>query len=192
MFNFTANIFASFGALLGGLFGGHHDASSTQNMMQPMHRQEMASSTYGQGYASSTRGAMGRGMFNGVFGTVASVDGTELTVTGRNGTSTATTTFNVDASNAKIMKGSATSTASISDIAVGDHVSVQGTVSGTSVSATMIFDGKMGGLGMMGGRAGQGRMGSSTQPRGTQGAPGRDGGAPGQFGSQPMQPVQNQ
>ena len=55
-------------------------------------------------------------------------------------------TYTVDATNAKVMK-SATSgvkptTATIADIQVGDTVMVQGTVSGTSVTATSIFDGK--------------------------------------------------
>ena len=57
----------------------------------------------------------------------------------------------MDATNAKIYKGSATTTVSVSDIAMGDTVMVQGTVSGTSVTATVIRDGVNG---MMGGQPG--------------------------------------
>jgi hypothetical protein len=83
----------------------------------------------------------GGGMRPGIFGTVASVSGTSLTVTGRQGfgTTTPTATFTVDASNATVKKNNATST--VSSIAVGDTVSVQGTVTGTNIVATMIRDG---------------------------------------------------
>ena len=102
-------------------------------------------------------------MRNGVFGTVEAIDGTTITVDGRQGTSTATTTYSVDASNAKVIKGTATTTASISDISVGDRVVVQGTVnSDDTVIATTIIDGRV--AGMMGGRGfGQPGMASSTR-----------------------------
>ncbi len=82
---------------------------------------------------------MGRGP--GVFGTVASVSGTTLTVTskaGPNGTPAAGT-YTVDASGATVMKNGAAST--VSSISAGDMVLVQGTVSGTSVTAKIIRDG---------------------------------------------------
>ncbi len=86
------------------------------------------------------------GMKPAVVGEVASINGTTLTVTsesfGRNGTTTPATTYTVDASNATVMKSNATS--SVSAIAVGDTVMIQGTVSGANVTATKIFDGKFG------------------------------------------------
>lgn len=84
----------------------------------------------------------------GVFGTVASISGTTLTVTskmpqrpgGTTGTATVTpTTYTVDASNATVTKNNAAST--LSAVSVGDMVMVQGTVSGTNVTATTIHDG---------------------------------------------------
>lgn len=99
----------------------------------------------------------------GIFGTVTAVNGDTLTVTGQThvmrpmpeGSATGTqahpvppvaaspTVYTVDATNAKIYKGSATSTVSVSAINVGDTVIVQGTVSGTNVAATVIRDGVM-------------------------------------------------
>ncbi|MGD0976905.1 MAG: DUF5666 domain-containing protein [Minisyncoccia bacterium] len=92
-----------------------------------------------------------------VFGTVTAISGDTITVsenrgfnrgprTSPNPTPTATpvaTIYTVDATNAKITKNNAAGT--IASIAVGDTIMVQGTVSGTSVTATMIHDGIMGG-----------------------------------------------
>jgi riboflavin synthase alpha subunit len=78
-------------------------------------------------------------MGQGVVGTIASVSGNTLTVTGKNGT-----TYTVDVSNAKITKaasGAAPTTATVADLAVNDMVVVKGTVSGTSVTATAVMDG---------------------------------------------------
>lgn len=99
------------------------------------------SGTYqGHGYGGQS------GRVPGVFGTVASIDGTTLTVTSKGfGSNTTATTYSVDASTATVTKSGAT--ASVSDIAVGDTVMVQGTVSGTSVTATAIRDGIMTGTG---------------------------------------------
>lgn len=100
----------------------------------------------------------------GVVGKVSAVNGDILTVAGRQGfgSTSVATTFTVDATNAVVKKNNATST--VSSIAVGDTVAVQGTVSGTNVTATMIRDG----VGMMGGRRGPGGMGprsaTSTPP----------------------------
>jgi len=99
-----------------------------------------------------TRGAMKPG----VFGTVASINGNILTVTGRNSfggprpmTTGGTTsvapvaptpvTYTVDATNATVMKNNATS--SLSAIVVGDTVMAQGTLTGTNLVATKIRDG---------------------------------------------------
>ncbi len=77
-------------------------------------------------------------------------------------------TYNVNASNATIYKGGATTTVPFSDIAVGDMVVVQGTVSGTNVTATVIRDGV--GAGRMPGMPGRGfgpRGAGSSTPSGT-------------------------
>jgi hypothetical protein len=96
-----------------------------------------------------SRGSMAGGMEPGVFGTVSAVSGNTLTVTSvmrqRSNTTTTPTAapivYSVDATNAQVYKGSATTTVSVSNIAVGDTVMVQGTVSGTNVVATVIRDG---------------------------------------------------
>ncbi|MDE1924680.1 MAG: hypothetical protein KGH79_00665 [Patescibacteria group bacterium] len=96
-----------------------------------------------------------RGMGPGIVGTVSAVNGDSLTVAGKNGT-----TYTVDVTTATVMKssgaGSAPTTVAISDIAVGDTIMAQGTVSGTSVTATNVMDGQFfggphGGPGGMGG-----------------------------------------
>lgn len=125
----------------------------------------------------------GPGMTPGIFGTVSAVDGDTLTVTsvmrphpmpmqpvGTPATSAVTSTvvYTVDASNATIYKGSATTTVSVSDIATGDMVIVQGTVSGTNVTATVIRDGVMPGRMMGPGMPGRGfGHGASSTPSGT-------------------------
>jgi len=98
-------------------------------------------------------GMMGRTRIPGVFGTVSVINGNTLTVTSKGfGQNTTTVTYTVDATNAKVTKNGIAS--SISGIVVGDNVSVQGTVSGTSVTATVIRDGNMGRSNMMGQRSG--------------------------------------
>jgi Domain of unknown function (DUF5666) len=67
-------------------------------------------------------------------GTIASVNGSTLTVTGTDGT-----TYTVDASNATLVKKGSTANA-ISAINVGDTVRIQGAVNGTSITATAILD----------------------------------------------------
>jgi hypothetical protein len=89
----------------------------------------------------------GMGMMHkapGVFGTVASISGNNITVTGTIGlhgkdASNTTTTYTVDATNATVMKGGAAST--VSAITVGDTVMIQGTVTGSNIVATTIRDG---------------------------------------------------
>ncbi len=66
-------------------------------------------------------------------GGVTAVSGTTLTVTNKSNV-----TYSVDASSATVIKGNATS--SVSAIAVGDNVVVQGTVNGTSVVASSVID----------------------------------------------------
>ncbi|MEI7777700.1 MAG: hypothetical protein WCI52_03765 [bacterium] len=81
-----------------------------------------------------------------VIGKVTAINGTTLTVQSvKRGvrvesasTSTAPSVFTVDASNARVLKANATST--LSDIAVGDNIIVQGKLSGTNVTAAIIHD----------------------------------------------------
>lgn len=107
-------------------------------------------------------GGYGKGMMNGkapaVIGKVSAINGNSITVVGGQGFGgTATnTTFTVDATNAKITKNNTAST--LAGITVGDTIVVQGTVSGTNVTATAIRDGVMmgggpkfpGGMGIVG------------------------------------------
>ena len=101
---------------------------------------------------NGTRG-IGQGIKPAIVGTVSSINGNSIIVTGKQGfafgqrnkaTSTqpvSSITYTVDASSATVMKNNATS--SISNIVVGDTILVQGTVSGTSITATLIRDGIM-------------------------------------------------
>lgn len=66
-------------------------------------------------------------------GTVTAVSGNTITVTGKNGT-----TYTVDAGSAAITKNM---TVTAADIKVGDTLMAQGTLTGTSVAATVIHDG---------------------------------------------------
>src|ERR1700722_5977915 len=86
-------------------------------------------------------GTMNHGQRPAVVGTVSAVSGTTLTVTGMAGPNGGSpTTYTFDASSATVTKSGQTS--SVSSIAVGDTVAVQGTVSGTTVTATSIRDGQ--------------------------------------------------
>ena len=106
----------------------------------------------------------------GIPGTVTAINGTSITMTGQqgHGSTTAATLFTVDATNAVVRKGMATST--LSGIAVGDKIYAQGTVNGTTIKATTIEDGLMGRNAMIGenglmgknGQRGQGSRASST------------------------------
>jgi hypothetical protein len=71
-----------------------------------------------------------------VAGTVSSVSGNTLVITNKSNV-----TYTVDATNAKIVQDQNTIT--ISNIAVGDSVIVQGTVSGNSVTASSVIDQKL-------------------------------------------------
>ena len=91
---------------------------------------------------------LGRSMMGrlAVVGTVYAVNGSNITVNSKIGprmnldnTASTSTTYVVDASNAVIMKNNATTT--VSNILVGDIVAVQGTINGSNIVATKIFDG---------------------------------------------------
>ncbi len=76
----------------------------------------------------------------GVFGTVSAISGDTITVTSKGfGQNATPATYAVDATNATVTKAGASS--SVSSIAIGDMVMVQGTVSGTNVTAASIRDG---------------------------------------------------
>ena len=115
----------------------------------PMFAASAQTPAEGSSYGFAARGdSSGRmlGRAPGVFGQVTAVIGNTLTITDqRTGT-----TYTVDASAAKITKDG--QGGSVANLAVGDNVMVEGTVSGTSVTATAIRDG-------MGGRLGQGGLG---------------------------------
>ena len=158
-----ASVFTGFGMFFAGMFGGAHASTTMMVHPGPNENAPLTAST------TAMRDNIGILMIrSGVSGTVDAMDGTTITVDGRQGTSTATTTYSVDASNAKVIKGSATTTASVSDISVGDHVIIRGTVSGTSVTATTVIDGVMSGI--MGGR-GFGQSGNASSTRGYRGGP---------------------
>jgi hypothetical protein len=70
-----------------------------------------------------------------VAGTVTAVNGTSLTITNKSNV-----TYTIDATNAKIVEGQNTIT--VSSVAVGDMLVVQGTVSGNSVTASSVIDQK--------------------------------------------------
>jgi len=74
----------------------------------------------------------------GVFGRVTAISGTTITITeGRENK-----TYTIDASGATFTKDGTSS--SISNIAVGDTIMVEGTISGTSIAAVKINSGTMG------------------------------------------------
>ena len=86
-----------------------------------------------------------------IVGKVSTINGNTISVVGRQNQgmgrpavapNTTTVTYTVDATNAVVRKNNATST--VSSIAVGDMVMVQGSVNGTNVVATMIRDNFLG------------------------------------------------
>jgi hypothetical protein len=71
----------------------------------------------------------------GVAGTVTAVSSNTITITGKDGK-----TYTIDAGSATITKDE---TVSVGDVAVGDTLMAHGSVSGTTVTATNIHDGKL-------------------------------------------------
>jgi hypothetical protein len=136
-------------------------------MIMPAFAQTAPATQSSGAWAAAGHSGMRGGMTSGVSGTVSAVNGDTVTVTAaarsarpmpeQASTSVSTqtvvagTVYAVDTTNAKIYKGSATTTVSVSDIVAGDTVMVQGKVSGTNVVATVIRDGVNG---TMGGRSG--------------------------------------
>ena len=99
--------------------------------------------TMARGHFNGQMGRMqGQKQGMGIFGTVATVNGNTITVTSKTApNSTTTASYTVDATNATVTKNNATST--VSSIAIGDIVSVRGTVNGTNVVSNSIRDGQM-------------------------------------------------
>jgi hypothetical protein len=92
----------------------------------------------GNGFGHAATGTPGASPIQGngepvIGGSVASINGETLTVT-----NASDVTYTVDITNAKIIKNGATTT--VSSVAQGDNVIVQGTVDNTSVSASSIID----------------------------------------------------
>jgi hypothetical protein len=83
-------------------------------------------------------GKKGQGNFPGVIGIVSAINGNAFSVTTKDNV-----VYTVDATGAKIKKGSPATVAQITDIVNGDTVMVRGTVNGTSVAAKTILDGKL-------------------------------------------------
>ena len=88
-----------------------------------------------QGGGHGDRGGMGGPHIDG---NVTAVNGTTITLTEESNESN--TVYTVDASKATITKNGAAS--ALSNVAVGDKLFVQGTATGSSVTATSIMDGK--------------------------------------------------
>ena len=102
----------------------------------------IGSTAFAAGFGFGHGGDMG-GRTPGVFGTVSAISGDTLTVTSKGfGQNAASATYTVNTANATVTKNGSAS--SLSAIAVGDTISVEGTVSGTNVTATTIRDGMMG------------------------------------------------
>ena len=117
--------------------------------------------TTGEASVNLRGGMMNRGQViggmmrvkNSIFGTVTSISGNTIMVSGlqklpereqssgSTPTLPTTVTYTVDASNAKITKAGVAGT--IASVLVGDKVSVAGTVNGTNIVATNIYDGLM-------------------------------------------------
>ncbi len=120
----------------------------------------------GRGMGIMTRGGSAWLTASGtpaIFGTVTGVDGSTITVTQklRPNATTSPAVYTVDASTARVFKNGTSST--VADIVQGDTVMVQGTVTDTSVVATVIRDGV--GMPGKGGFGFNGRENSSSGPQ---------------------------
>lgn len=125
--------------------------------------------TAATGSSSATaQNSMGRmGHAPGVHGTITAISGNTITLTDEMNN----TSYTIDASAASVVKIEAPATKgeaptettlSVSSLSVGDKIGVEGTVSGTSVSATKIMTGMGGFMGHGGPGMGRGRGTSGT------------------------------
>ncbi|MDE2399530.1 MAG: hypothetical protein KGL67_00745 [Patescibacteria group bacterium] len=119
-------------------------------------------STFGVRGMMEGRGDGREMMKPAVYGTVSAISVNTITVNSIRGfgTNAVTTTYTVDATNAKIFKDKVAGT--ISSIVVGDTIVAQGTLTGTNLVATIIRDGKLN-MGTIRG----GRMGEKNGSKGT-------------------------
>jgi hypothetical protein len=83
-------------------------------------------------------GGHGLGGSRGQVGTVSAINGNTITLTGKNGT-----TYTINAGSAAVKKVSDSNFAN-ANIAVGDTLQVNGSTSGTTITATNIVDGVIG------------------------------------------------
>jgi len=108
---------------------------------------------------------------NAIFGTVVSISGNIITVSGPGNkpmmattTSPKTATYTVDATNATVIDSDGTST--LASVAVGDHVMVEGMINANLVVATIIRDGVVAKDGGYGDENASSTWGSSTPSHG--------------------------
>ena len=111
---------------------------------QSPNAEQGAAGLHGRGRGGRPQGVGMRQHGEGVFGTVTAISGTTITVEkkgfGKNAATPPVTTYVVDASTATIDKNGVAAT--LASVAVGDMISVTGTVSGTAVTAKTIHDGR--------------------------------------------------
>ncbi len=145
MMQLLAGAFAGFAAMMGGLFGMHNanhqdDQQGTSSFPTEQH-DGTGSTTQDHMFrtASSSEGLMGSQGMRGIIGLVSSVNGSSFIMQGHAGMNSATTTYTVDVSSAKIMKKNVA--INVSDIVAGDTVLVAGPLSGTSIKASIVIDG---------------------------------------------------
>lgn len=129
----------------------NHQEGRSRGMMQRM----------GERGEGLSRGMMTRPLAEGK---VTAISGNSITMSGHQGmmsSSTPETIFTIDATNAKVLKNNSTS--SVSAILVGDTIGVSGTLSGTTITATIIHDGIMRGRFGEGKEDGRGMTGNQNQ-----------------------------
>lgn len=114
--------------------------ANLQNENQDNQSQDHASNQYGQ--SAMHRNDEGRHATNGAYGLVTAISGDTITITTlAHGEDAIAETLTVNATGAVVDKNKVTT--ALSSVAVGDMIFVEGTVNGTSVTATKIHDGVM-------------------------------------------------
>ncbi|MES2060166.1 MAG: hypothetical protein V4438_03995 [Patescibacteria group bacterium] len=99
--------------------------------------QSLQSITISDRSSSESRPGKRKKEFQGVAGVVSSVSGQMITIEGKDNT-----TYIVDASGARVVKKGSPEGASLSDIKSGDKLLIKGVVTGSTVAATDIFEGR--------------------------------------------------
>lgn len=100
---------------------------------------------YGIGYQQSAQNRPVNPNGSSMIGTVSSINGTTIVIQAMQrpnptSTTTATVDYTVDASGARIIKAGSTTTASVSNISIGDRVIAQGTIDGNKITAKLVID----------------------------------------------------